>query len=569
VPTTESPTPNEADGSVEIALSPASAHPDETEQLASAPLEYPELVIAIAGPIGVDIDLITNTLCGCLSDVGYASSVLKLTELMERYKVDGLPRQASDIFELMNWKMDYANALRAQNGDAAFLARVAIREIREIRFQLTRNRHKPKAQQAYIIRQLKRPEEVDLLRQVYGRQFILISAYAAEVERRAWIEQKLKDGISTQTPPAEISFKALQLIERDQSETDGRYGQALSETFHIADAFIDGSSKAKSKDKLTRFIQALFGRNDISPSKDEYGAYAAKSASLRSADLSRQVGAAIFSDSGELITQGCNEVPKANGGTYWEEPDFRDIKKGHDPNEKLKREILRDLVERLRKADMLSDELKGLNDDNVIVDRLTSKDTGGKKGVLSEAMIMDLTEYGRVVHAEMGAICDAARLGRSVRGATLYVTTFPCHNCTKHILSSGIKRVVYVEPYPKSKAKDLHEDEIEFETSNDPLKVSFVPFMGISPFRYRDIFQKRKRKRPASKYGEADEWYNGRKRPLLDVVFPSYTRDESWALHPLIVKPEAGSEHSEVSMTSEDADVSLQPSDQSKTDEGA
>ena len=93
---------------------------------------------------------------------------------------------------------------------------------------------------------------------------------------------------------------------------------------------------------------------------------------------------------------------------------------------------------------------------------------------------MDLTEYGRVVHAEMLAITDAARLGRSVKGATLYCTTFPCHNCTKHLLASGIKRVVYMEPYPKSRAKDLHPDEIELEVEVEG-KVGFIPFMGSRP----------------------------------------------------------------------------------------
>jgi cytidine deaminase len=43
--------------------------------------------------------------------------------------------------------------------------------------------------------------------------------------------------------------------------------------------------------------------------------YMAKSASLRSAALTRQVGAAIFRETGELLTMGCNEVPKAGGGT--------------------------------------------------------------------------------------------------------------------------------------------------------------------------------------------------------------------------------------------------------------
>ncbi len=76
----------------------------------------------------------------------------------------------------------------------------------------------------------------------------------------------------------------------------------------------------------------------------------AKGASLRSLDLSRQVGAAIFSKTHEVITLGCNEVPKGGGGTYWgDDPgiDARDYKWGSDPNDEKKRSLLLDLFQRL------------------------------------------------------------------------------------------------------------------------------------------------------------------------------------------------------------------------------
>ncbi|MGB8551432.1 MAG: hypothetical protein WCD82_24935, partial [Xanthobacteraceae bacterium] len=76
---------------------------------------------------------------------------------------------------------------------------------------------------------------------------------------------------------------------------------------------------------------------------------------------------------------------------------------------------------------------------------------------------------------------------------TLYCTTFPCHLCAKHIVAAGIERVVFLEPYPKSYAQKLHSDSITFET-NVGDKVLFEPFIGISPRRYRDIFEKKKRK---------------------------------------------------------------------------
>ncbi len=52
------------------------------------------------------------------------------------------------------------------------------------------------------------------------------------------------------------------------------------------------------------------------------------------------------------------------------------------------------------------------------------------------------------VHAEQNAIIQAARLGISIDGATLYCTHQPCVLCAKMIVNSGIRRVVYREGYP-------------------------------------------------------------------------------------------------------------------------
>ncbi|MCL2798281.1 MAG: dCMP deaminase family protein [Firmicutes bacterium] len=51
-------------------------------------------------------------------------------------------------------------------------------------------------------------------------------------------------------------------------------------------------------------------------------------------------------------------------------------------------------------------------------------------------------------HAEQNAIVQAARLGVSVDGATLYCTHQPCAICSKLIINSGISRIVYEHPYP-------------------------------------------------------------------------------------------------------------------------
>lgn len=61
----------------------------------------------------------------------------------------------------------------------------------------------------------------------------------------------------------------------------------------------------------------------------------------------------------------------------------------------------------------------------------------------------------RSVHAEANAIAYAARYGVSTEGCTLYVTHQPCINCSKLIINSGIRRVVYRFPYRLREGIDL------------------------------------------------------------------------------------------------------------------
>lgn len=52
-----------------------------------------------------------------------------------------------------------------------------------------------------------------------------------------------------------------------------------------------------------------------------------------------------------------------------------------------------------------------------------------------------------VLHAEANAIMKVARSTNNARGATLYLTHSPCRECSKLILQSGIKRLVYLDAY--------------------------------------------------------------------------------------------------------------------------
>jgi deoxycytidylate deaminase len=280
--------------------------------------------------------------------------------------------------------------------------------------------------------------------------------------------------------------QADHLADIDEFEEE-EYGQRVRDTFHLSDVFIrsfaDATDKTELRRQLSRFHDLLFGDGIHTPSRDEYGMFTAYAAGLRSAQLARQVGAAILAEDGEVLSIGCNEVPKGGGGQYWEGDDLdgRDHAevKG-DSSDFMKRKVLSEIL------DVVLPDWRGHSEH----EREANLTTWQNK--LRGKRVMNLTEFGRAVHAEMEALMGAVRVGASVRGATLYVTTFPCHNCAKHIVSAGIKRVVFIEPYPKSLALDLHPDSIVMDEPGGfretDKRVRFDAFVGIAPRRYIDFF---------------------------------------------------------------------------------
>ena len=68
-----------------------------------------------------------------------------------------------------------------------------------------------------------------------------------------------------------------------------------------------------------------------------------------------------------------------------------------------------------------------------------------------------------VIHAEVGAILKAAKTGNSVNGSTIYLTLSPCIECSKLILQSGIKRVVYLTEYRNISGVIFLKDFIQVE----------------------------------------------------------------------------------------------------------
>lgn len=401
-----------------------------------------------------------------------------------------IPKINKVVTDTYEQKIDLMNKIVSCSGAPDFLAKTAIAVIASRRSAINKveglspeqSHDFQNTRTAYIIRQLKRQQEVATLSKVYGKKFIQVSIAVSEEEQK----QSVLSIVGREHPElsqVQREDEARKLINRDREEAGVEYGQGLINVYHAGDVFVAGNAIEISA-QLARFIEAFFGSNYISPNKDEFGSQLAKTASLRTLDLSRQVGAAIMSSEGDVITLGCNEVPKPLGGNYWEDDvaPQRDIERGVEPNKLETTRVIHNFIHALSNLDSIQ-----FDPDQILKDPKLSH-------VLKDAFVSDITEFGRITHAEMSAVADAARLGRSTLGATIYVTTFPCHNCAKHLIAAGIKRIVYIEPYAKSKAFELSGDALSFSKS-DPSKVSVEHFVGISPKRYRDIFEKSKKRR--------------------------------------------------------------------------
>lgn len=440
--------------------------------------------------------------------------VSSLLHQLDRYGHLGTGDFASE-FERIREHMKAGTELRNRTEAGEIMALLATSAIRQRRIALQPHLpHKDAAKRplertAFVIRSLKHPDEIQMLRYVYGRAFNVISSYAPRqdrVEERASIIAESRG----ETYADRFRAQAEELIQIDEQE-ENKLGQSVRDSFPRGDFFVDARSPERLRASLARYVRLLFGHPFETPTRDEFAMFHAYAAALRSADLGRQVGVAITNGDGSILAVGCNDVPKVGGGLYWtgESPDHRDFVKGFDSTSRFKRRLLTQALARLREAGWRPPENTQGDVDSLI-----------EAGTLNGTQIQNLLEFGRSVHAEMSALSEAAHRGIAVENASMYSTTFPCHLCARHIISSGIRRVVYIEPYPKSLARELYDDMIDVDPRVARAdRVTFEPFVGVAPSIYTEMFRATDRKDPR---GNAIAWIDAKAESRLKRFVPSY-----------------------------------------------
>lgn len=483
-----------------------------------------EVVIGFVGFAGAGCTTAVKRLELLLQVAEYDVTVIKLSALIEgRFGDRKIPEIGSGVragptkFERAETLQNLGDELRAARGGEA-VASLAVREIMRLRGGDEPGMRK----RAFLLDSIKHSDEVKLLRQVYGHSFRMVAAHCEPKVR----ERRLIGDVVTVAKYRGVdAAKVRRYMDRDEKDRSNKHGQQVRDAFHLADFFIDNNGTATEGQNLTedlqRFCDLILGKGLVRPTRAERAINHAYTAARQSSCLSRQVGAALTSDDGTVMSTGTNDPPAYGGGVYDEDsrPDNRcsvwtwvdgQVTFTGCHNTRKKIGLRKDIVKWM--AESLSEELAEAahprpaeGSDVAAAARARAKDEIAKVFARREELIEDMPgvkeiiEYSRSIHAEMDALFSAARKGVSTVGATLYCTVYPCHNCARHLVTAGIKRVYYVEPYVKSLATELHSDAIVTELptqsgdgstpSQDRMVV--VPFTGVGERMYEDYFLKR------------------------------------------------------------------------------
>lgn len=463
-----------------------------------------ELIIGLVCPLGAgkDKDIFIENLKAALTARGVQVDLINTTdEAINIDKEETIPPSFKYYI-----KMQICSWLR-NNISNSILSYGVIKAIQKRR-AINRKLDKPTV---YLIDQLKNPDEYTLLTHVYGLNYLQLSLFSSEEARMQRLEDEFdresekditqtrlnmiikkqihlspcfKSRIKKRHPAYIKKLKSLvngymkfiyhspsiELIKKDFLDCDFKInrdgksdsGQQVSKLFHLSHYFFNidmqSAQEASLHAQIEKFCNLLTGKQHECPTQDEFAMSLAYQASVRSNyPKDTQIGAAIISERGEVIAVASIRAPSPDSNTKL--IDKNKVMEGYffykDKTKKW---------EAILKQHQKAVEALGLSG-------------------LGE-FISDSLDFHPCTHAEIAALLDAAKLGISTLGTTLYTTTYPCHLCAKDIICAGVSKVVYLGAYPKSKNKRLYPNNITSDPHPANDKIPFVFYTGIGPKRY-------------------------------------------------------------------------------------
>lgn len=408
----------------------------------------PKYIYGLTGPLG----------SGCTTTADYFAKTGCQKISMSRDILTPLAKEHSKPFSTRKEKQDFGNYAR----------------------EYLRNEFKEKliekistSGDEIVIECFRNPIEIDFLRDEYPHFYLFALFAQKDIRKKRKISQGEKDE----------DFEKCD--ERDQGEKDN-YGQQVRKCVTQSDIVLNNSYNWRHGDDADAFFEKVDGYRKLlknpyrKPSDHEMNMHLAYSVSLHSLCIQRQVGAVITDGDCQVLSVGFNDAPPQSRSCFeLYSQCYRKMKR---------KETLAGICKKITYCpfcannlsfkENLFDNPKILTDD-VFICSSCKKDLSN---VLSTGKELDLC---RSLHAEENAILSnpylSDKLHSRTKGMIIFTTTFPCMLCAKKIAKSGIKTVVFVEPYPVVESQHIFSEN----------GIDVQIFEGVKSLSLNWIFRKR------------------------------------------------------------------------------
>ncbi len=368
-------------------------------------------IIGLTGSIGSGCSYVAEEI---LKPLGY-----EFASLSKKLKEEYSPPTGTDQSGLRRAYQNFGDKQRKEEGHNYF-ARLVCEEIKAATEE--------NGSQKWIVDSIRNPDEVHWLREQFPN-FFLFGVYATKDRR--WERKELDYGGNKR------SFDEDD--ERDTGRTSDKHGQRVEDCFAEADVVFsnDEDFRVPGNESFNSFAGKVKSYVDLvskplsrrQPMQIESLMAAAYTVSQQSSCFKRKVGAVIVDSDNCIISSGFNEAPRHSR-----------------PCAKLLGGCQRTLEWEKVSTDLAAEVPVLAGDSSAVMACLKRN--------------LKILDRCRALHAEENAIVSLAKNGGSSRlgECVLYATTYPCRQCANKIVNLGLKRVVYLEPYPDQEAKEILRD---------------------------------------------------------------------------------------------------------------
>ncbi len=409
------------------------------------------LIVGITGPFGSGC----TSYCNALAVAPYNFNYYKLSKIVwDKWEEQNTGKDKKEA--LRSELQDIGNNLRREHGDGY----LALKTWEDNAFY-----EKISNNESIVIDNIRNLGEVEFFRGKHPN-FHLIAICCSPAEQWNRSEPEYKERNSTKDD-------FLKELKRDQKE-GFHWGQQVDLCVYEAEIVIINEEHHQDKRRrllghqleIDNYIQLLEGKEKRTPTEQETYMNIAYSASQMSMCIKRQVGAVIIDQKKNVISVGHNDPPVASEQCI--------MKYGKCYRDIVRKEFFSDLKTNCPNCKVYFENIKFPF--YCPSCKINLEDIFFKDRIINRC---------RSLHAEEKAIINAGLNG--LKNSTMYITTFPCNECAKKILYTGIEEIYYVEPYPD-------EDSYKLLTKSQNVNIEIKQFKGVKRDGYFKLLGSWRRK---------------------------------------------------------------------------